>query len=259
MQPEIENPPASSTETWVQDLSEDKFEMFGFVIYRLSYTETDEEWEAIRTKMENGLDRVWDGIVGSEKIKHKAVLQWIDGRDADNIPEGNLEAAQKHFQDSAKSPTFTKGLSPNVCLAATPVSASSFTEDQTEKGIGNFHGFLHAIDASFDPSKVPSSSSAPASTSGRGRSKGGMYKPDYDGTFKILDQVVWSDLYALYIYHGGAVRFEDMWAVAAQHPWAVYTGPSTGVTRRNWREMRGMGGHMVKLAKEKSERDGQGS
>jgi len=50
-----------------------------------------------------------------------------------------------------------------------------------------------------------------------------------------------------------------MWAVLAQHPWAVYTGPSIGVTRRNWREMRGMGGHTVKLVKEKSEREGQGS
>ena len=79
-----------------------------------------------------------------------------------------------------------------------------------------------------------------------------MYKPGYDGTFKILDQVVWSDLYALNYQLGGAVGFEDMWAVSAQHPWAVYTGPSTGVTRRNWREMRGMAGHMVKLVKEKS-------
>ncbi|TVY24854.1 hypothetical protein LHYA1_G007228 [Lachnellula hyalina] len=260
LQPHIESPPASSTEPWVRDLSEDTIEMFGFVIYRLSYAETDEKWDAIRTKIENGLDTVWDGIVGSDKIKHKAVLQWVDGRDADNIPEGNLDAARQHFQASAKSPTFAKGLSTTVCLAVTPVSVSSYVqdEDQSDKGTGDFQGFLHAIEAGFDSARVPSSS-APSSTSRPAAPKGGLYKPGYDGTFKISDRLVWSELYALNVQMGQVLGFEDMWAVSARHPWALYMGPSTGVLRRNWREMKGMGGHMVKLAKETSEKERRGS
>jgi len=251
----IDQPPELKMENWVRDLSEDEVELFGFVIYRLSYTETDEEWEAFRTKMEEGLDSVWDGIIGSDKIKSKAVLQWVDGRDADSIPEGNLEAARKHFQDFTKTPTFAKGLSTTVCLAMTPVSVSSFSEDQSANKTGDFRGFLHVIDSSFDPTKVPSPSSTPApSTSRQNPARQSPYKPGYDGTFKILDQLVWPELFALNA-KGGAVKFEDMWIVSAQHPWAVYTGATTGVRRRNWREMRGMGGHMLKLAKEKSQTD----
>ncbi|TVY43403.1 hypothetical protein LOCC1_G004573 [Lachnellula occidentalis] len=258
LQPHIENPPASSTETWVQALSDNTVEMFGFVIYRLSYTETDEQWNAIRTKIETALDSVWDGILASDTIKHKAVLQWIDGRDADHIPEGNLDSARQHFQASATSETFAKGLSTSICLAVTPVSVSSYAEDQSGKATGGFQGFLHAIDASFDPSRVPASS-APAATSRSAAPKAGLYKSGYDGTFKISDRLIWSELYALNVQMGSVVRFEDFWAVAAQHPWAVYMGPSTGVLRRNWREMKGMGGHMVRLAKETSEKEGRGS
>ncbi|TVY17060.1 hypothetical protein LARI1_G004498 [Lachnellula arida] len=260
LQPHIENPPASRTETWVRELSEDAIKMFGLVIYRLSYTETDEEWDAICTRLETALDSVWDGIVGSDNIKHKAVLQWVDGRDADNIPEGNLDAARQHFQGFAKSSTFTKGLSTTACLAATPLSVSSYAKDQPDNGTGDFQGFLHAIDASFDPSRVSSSAApAPNPTSRPPPPKGGMYKAGYDGTFKISDRLVWSELYALNVQMGSVVGFEDMWAVSAQHPWGVYMGPSTGVLRRNWREMKGMGGHMVKLAKEASEKEGRGS
>jgi hypothetical protein len=253
----IDQPPELQMESWVRELSDDKVEMFGFVVYRLSYTETDEEWEAFRTKMEDGLDSVWDGIIGSDKIKQKAVLQWVDGRNADNIPEGNLQAAGKHFQDFTKTSAFAKGLSTTVCLAVTPVSVSSFSEDQRAKNTGDFRGFLHAIDGTFDPSEVPSSSSTPApSTSRQGRAKKSLHKPGYDGTFKILDQLVWPELFAMNA-KGGAVRFEHMWTISAQHPWAVYTGASTGVARRDWREMRGMGGHMVKLAKDKSDSPGR--
>lgn len=249
----IDEPPDRQIETWVCDLSEDEVEMFGFVIYRLSYAETDEEWEAFRTKLEDGLDSVWDGIVGAEKIKQKAVLQWIDGREADNTPEGNLEAARKHFKDFTKTPVFATGLSSAVCLAVTPVSVSSFSEDNSSKKTGDFRGFLHAIDSQFDSNEVPPTTSTAASQ--RDRAKKSLYKPGYDGTFKILDQLVWPELFAMNV-KGASVRFADMWTVSAQHPWAVYTGSTTGVTRRNWRELKGMGGHMLKLAKEKSDRDG---
>ena len=48
--------------------------------------------------------------------------------------------------------------------------------------------------------------------------------------------------------------FEDYWALAEQHSWAVYVGPTTGVRRRVWREMKG--GVEVLLKAEKERLDG---
>lgn len=45
--------------------------------------------------------------------------------------------------------------------------------------------------------------------------------------------------------------FEDYWALAAQHPWAVYVGPTTGIRRRIWREMKGGMGMLLKAEKER--------
>lgn len=136
------------------------------------------------------------------------------------------------------------------------MSVSSFAEDKPASTTGNFGGFLHVIDANFEPSReVPVT--APTAQSNPPRYP--THKPGYDGTFKILDQLVWPELYALNVQMGSVVRFEEMWVVSAQHPWAVYTGPTVAVTRRSWREMRGLGGHMIKLAKVESDKRRQGS
>lgn len=96
-QPHIENPPPFATESWVRTLAQDDVERFGFVIYRLSYKETDEEWEKLRTQLEEAINSGWEGVVGAEKVKHKAVLHWIDGRSDDaKIPEGDLQAARRY-------------------------------------------------------------------------------------------------------------------------------------------------------------------
>jgi hypothetical protein len=69
------------------------------------------------------------------------------------------------------------------------------------------------------------------------------YKPGYDGSFKIIDQLVWTDLYAMNI-DSGSQTFQDYWALAGEHPGAVYVGATTGVKRRDWREMKEREGHV---------------
>lgn len=41
---------------------------------------------------------------------------------------------------------------------------------------------------------------------------------------------------------------EELWAISARHPWGVYTGPTTAVQRRQWREMEVLGGKVARLA-----------
>jgi hypothetical protein len=94
LQPQIENPLAREMETWVMNQMDEKIERFGFVIYRLSYKETDAEWKSFTTKLEVGINSGWEGVVGADQIKRKARLHWIDGRD-EKIPEGDMAAARQ--------------------------------------------------------------------------------------------------------------------------------------------------------------------
>ncbi|RDL33942.1 uncharacterized protein BP5553_08310 [Venustampulla echinocandica] len=265
-QPHIENPPPFGMESWVRDLGQKDIEQFGFVIYRLSYKETDEEWEALRTQLEKAIDDGWEGVVGAEKIKHKAVLHWIDGRDENvKIPEGDLQAARRNFKTLSESPSPPPtGVATTLCLAVTSLSLSSLKEPQKPNPSattntastlashpGNFGPFLHAIDTSFSESTSAESSS---STSGdpdprtTARQNSQEHPPGYDGTLKIASHLLYNDLYALYIGIGGAVTIENMWSLSVKHPWGIYVGPSTGVLRRNWRNMIGLGGIAVSNA-----------
>lgn len=93
-QPEIVNPPEIQMEKWVRDQTDSKVVRFGFVVYRLSYSESNEEWAEFLVKFKEGLHSGWEGVVGAEEIKSKAQLGLIDGRGL-GIPEGDLAAARR--------------------------------------------------------------------------------------------------------------------------------------------------------------------
>ena len=80
MQKQIDKPPEIGMESWVSDQCDEKVEKFGFVIYRLSYGESDGEWKAFLEKLKSGLGSGWEGVLGAEKIRGKARLHWVDGR-----------------------------------------------------------------------------------------------------------------------------------------------------------------------------------
>lgn len=96
MNPEIgDEPDVFYTEPWILalDNATEPDHRFGFVAYRLSYEQTDEEWETFAMKLTLNMD-TWSGIPGAESVKDHATLQWIDGR-REEIPEGNITAARK--------------------------------------------------------------------------------------------------------------------------------------------------------------------
>lgn len=93
-QPEFENPLPLKMEPWLSDGLDSTTGKFGFVIYRISYSESNEDWIRFLMKLEEGLNSGWEGIVGAEDRKKKATLEWVDGRQH-NIPEGDIDAVRK--------------------------------------------------------------------------------------------------------------------------------------------------------------------
>jgi hypothetical protein len=157
----------------------------------------------------------------------------------------HVNISYRDFKVIASSENFPTGLCKTVFLAITPNSTTSFSDARPGDRKGDYRGFLHAVAADFDPT-APSSS--PSTRPNFIKPK--KPTPGYDGQFKIIDQLLWTDLFAMHVT-GVSHTFEDYWALAAQHPWAVYVGPTTGVRRRIWREMKGTMGMLLKAEKER--------
>lgn len=127
----------------------------------------------------------------------------------------------RHFRTFISSPDFPKTLTKEFCLAITPIAYQTFAKTRYGDRKGDYRGSVVAIDAKFDSAKTPRQNST---------------LTGYAGWFPIIDQLVWTDLYAA----GCCVmnqRPDDYWVLAMQHPWGVYVGPTTGVRRREWRKM----------------------
>ncbi|RDW57279.1 hypothetical protein BP5796_12729 [Coleophoma crateriformis] len=235
LQSQIDTPIETKIEPWVQQLKAASIKRFGFVVYRLSYEEDSDKWAKLLSLLQGGLESGWEGLVGAETIRNKEMLHWIDGRQED-VPEGDLQAALKHFQTFSKSTAFPTGLSNNIFLAITPQSVASFIDAQAEQPRGDFRGWLRAVEVPNPTVGSSTDTGNSNSTTGSTASKIDSLPP-YDGTIKIIDQLVWTDLYAKTVM-GGIQTMEGYSELAGQHPWGVYVGPSTAVSRKRWREMR---------------------
>lgn len=90
-----------SSPQWIVDLKtqvleteKDPVKEWGFVIYRLTYTQTDEEWSAFKQQFEADAADWGEDVTGADSIKDTATLKWIDGREH-GITEGDVSAATK--------------------------------------------------------------------------------------------------------------------------------------------------------------------
>jgi hypothetical protein len=107
-----------------------------------------------------------------------------------------------------------------ICLAVTPSSFNSFSKSRNEDRKGDYRGFLTTIDADYDPAKAAQRKD----------------KFGFIGHFNVIDQLIWTDLFALKVNRIGQ-NCQEYWRLATQHPWGVYVGPTTGVLRKRWRVM----------------------
>jgi hypothetical protein len=97
-------------EQWILDLKanveapEDPVDSWGFVIYRLTYSQTDEEWEEFVRKLQADVGDWGTEVVGADNVKDKATIVWKDGKEL-GIAEGDIDAAKKSVYCNLKAIT----------------------------------------------------------------------------------------------------------------------------------------------------------
>ncbi|KAJ5135333.1 uncharacterized protein N7515_004611 [Penicillium bovifimosum] len=221
----IESGVEEGTETGIeerQERAEEKAEVkYGFVVYRLTYGQTDSEWDNFVRKLEAHVSDWGKGQTGSGAIKEHLKLHWLDGKEL-NIAEGDIVAA-KHLTNASESGDWSD-IEDGVFLVVDAASFASYTTDSYGPATsllnpGDFTGFLLAVDGSFDPVE-------------------GIERPDespgYSGQMRILGSLIWGDLYSL--LSSQTARLEDIWPLAIEHPNLVYVGPTIPLQRLAWRE-----------------------
>ena len=91
---QMDTPLLLGVEAWMQDLADDRWEDFGFVVYRNAYAQSDLEWKTFVETSKAALNSGWEGVLDPENLKRKSTLHWIDGKE-EGIPEGNIDAVRK--------------------------------------------------------------------------------------------------------------------------------------------------------------------
>ena len=245
LQPQFEAPLKLEAEGWVRELGGDEVEGFGFVAYRVSYKESEDDWAEFLGKVEQGVELGWEGVVGAEGMKKKATLQWVDGQ-AVGIAEGDLEGVQRYVCDfiirvdetnicrhfNANLPS-SPTVSNQICIVATPDAVSSFLFPPTAKSTDDSQPYLIAVPASTTTPPPPSKKDSGDATS----HSTDTTPPPGLTTFKIPPRLLYTDVYSLGVYYP-SLSAADFAALAAQHPLGLYQGSSTGVRRREWRKAR---------------------
>ncbi|KAL4757619.1 uncharacterized protein BDW70DRAFT_143054 [Aspergillus foveolatus] len=209
----------------------------GFVVYRLTYGQTEADWNAFRERFEAHLSDWGSGHTGSAALKPHLALHWRDGKEL-GIPEDDVEAAKKHYldtyTDSADHPlTLLDHINQRAFLAVdTPSYASYTTSTYTASTSyvlpGDFTGFILAVDPEFDPKEGPD---RPDET------------PGFLGQLRILGSLVWGDL--LSMLASQCAILEDLWPLAIDHPDQVYAGPLVPLVVKSWRVHNGIRGILM--------------
>ncbi|KAL3460884.1 hypothetical protein BJX64DRAFT_174006 [Aspergillus heterothallicus] len=208
----------------------------GFVIYRLTYGQSDEEWTAFRGKLEAHLLDWGMGQTGSSKLKPHLKLHWRDGSEL-GIPEGSIDAARKHYlahYDDELPFSEASHINKRAFLAIDAPSYASYTGNTYAAATdlvlpGDHTGFVLAIDGEYEE-------------------KGGPDRPDecpgYQGHMRVLGNLVWGDLYAM--LSSQCAIIEDIWPLAVEHPNQVYVGPTIPLQIKGWRIQNGIRGMLMR-------------
>ncbi|KAL4879942.1 hypothetical protein BJY04DRAFT_219747 [Aspergillus karnatakaensis] len=227
----------------------------GFVVYRLTYEQSEAEWADFLQVLQTHIFDWGSGQTGTELVKPYLKLHWIDGQ-AIGLAEGDIEGAKEHFNqnfysDSHDSSERFKASKLNTAstnktepppqhqpripitplqtafLAIDAASFTSYTTPNTTNPISNHdhdhstprttHPFLLAIDPTFS-------------------SHEGAYRPDespgYNGIVRVTGRLVWGDLFATLATQSATL--EEIWPLAMHHPDQVYVGPVIPLQLCGW-------------------------
>ncbi|GFG17208.1 hypothetical protein IFM5058_08355 [Aspergillus udagawae] len=206
----------------------DRRQSFGLAIYRLTYKQSDAEWNACKQRIEQHIADWGRGQTGSSAIKPHLKLHWMDGKEL-GIPEGDVEGARKHFHDLGPSSSDAEDqINDRVFLVVDEPSVASYTSSSYSAALlttrdGDYAGFVLAVDAEWDPAEGPDRPDE---------------SPGYHGQMRILGSLVWGDLYAMHASQSALL--EDLWPLALDHPNTVYVGPVVPEEIRDWRLQNGL-------------------
>jgi hypothetical protein len=234
----LHGPPAPNTEEhWIRILKErmnfylangrdPATHRWGFVCYRLTYTQTDAEWTDFRTKLSADMNKpgIGEWVEGFESIADMAGLEILDGRDL-GIAEGDVEAAKQHFNETyTMLPTLGRMWAQDF-LVVDAQSYSSYVQPEPEEErppppfgpcFGNRGGFVRLVDTVEYPQGMLDEMS-----------------PGYRGEMKVLSSLVFTEIYPLLATF--ALRPTSLWPLARLHPREVFVG-HTVASQETWWE-----------------------
>lgn len=199
---------------------------FGFVCYRLTYGQTDEEWALFMEKFEADSKDSGQWIDGYDNIAQDACVHFLDGREFD-IAEGDVEAARRHFRS-----TFT--MLPSLgrmwtldFLVDDKQSFLSYAQRRQEEirppppygpGLSSNGGQVRLVDTGYEqtPQELISET-----------------QPGYKGEMKVLSILLFEEIYPLLATL--SLRPLALWPSVRLHPKEVYVG-TTDSAQENWWE-----------------------
>ncbi|KAI4676973.1 uncharacterized protein J4E84_009273 [Alternaria hordeiaustralica] len=199
---------------------------WGFVCYRLTYEQTDEEWATFQENFTKDVMRSGTWISGFDAIKSKAKIMFIDGREA-GIAEGDIAAAKQHFKR-----TFTM----------LPTLGRMWTQDFL---VVDKQAFKSHVDPPSEETRPPPPYGASWGSNGGhvrlvdttldllSQEFIDQVTPGYKGEMKILSSLLLEELYPLLATL--SVRPFGLWPCARLHPREVYVG-TTDAAQEGWWE-----------------------
>lgn len=202
---------------------------FGFVCYRLTYSETEAEWAAFKARLEADMKGSGEWIQGYDDIAQNASIHFIDGREH-NIAEGDIAAAKRHFKSSfTMLPTLGRFWSYDF-LVVDKQSYASYSTPQEEEVrppppygpcFGDNGGHVRLVDTAYE--QLP-------------RNLIDQTAPGYKGEMKVLSTLVFEELYPLLATF--SQRPHTLWPCARLHPREVYVGTSDSAQEGWWESKR---------------------
>ncbi|KAL3490615.1 hypothetical protein BJX62DRAFT_251832 [Aspergillus germanicus] len=269
---EMRGPPPAEplTPPWIDFLLRDAEEMqktkpqdekhtFGFAIYGAAGRLSDDQWKAVRQKVEDHVASWGEGIKGAEKVKPLLKLYWHDCKDL-GLDVNDVDFLKSHFRTARASGTSLLGIGieETTFLVLDSWSLGSYTDAKLSESYlkektylpGDFQPHLLAVDANYvaDPDPEPPATESegqnqPNNTDNKASSDANKIDdfptlfphpppPKYTGHLRILGNLVWSEVYALVARN--AATLEDLFPLAMEHPQKLYTGLTVPSQVRAW-------------------------
>ncbi|KAJ0424988.1 hypothetical protein BJY00DRAFT_226868 [Aspergillus carlsbadensis] len=210
----------------------------GFVVYRLTYGQSEAEWAAFRAKLDEHMSDWGRGQTGSSALKPHLKLHWRDGKELE-IAEDDISAARKHYDTHYASPLPIAQFNPpdnRTFLAIDTASYASYTGTTYTSATalvlpGDHSGFVLTVDADYDEAEG-----------------GARFRPDespgYMGHMRMLGSLVWGELHAMLSGQSGIL--EELWPLAVEHPNLVYVGLTVPLEVMGWRVQNGIRGMLMR-------------